>query len=76
MFDTTFFHNGLMQGIWAVSLEKVYVVGGVGIGSSISRGFIALTLNGGNTMDSIGGSSWVTKKTYRSSLYKVSFIKQ
>ncbi len=53
MFDTTFFHNGLMQGIWAVSLEKVYVVGGVGIGSSISRGFIALTLNGGNTWDSI-----------------------
>lgn len=49
--DTTFFHNGLMQGIWAISPEKVYVVGG--IGAKGERGFIGFTLDGGATWDSI-----------------------
>lgn len=51
MFDTTFFHEGLMQGIWAISPQKIYVVGG--IGSNIYRGFIGYTLDGGNTWDSV-----------------------
>lgn len=52
MFDTNFFHKGGMQGIWAISSEKIYVVGG--IGSSIDiRGFIGYTLDGGDTWDSV-----------------------
>ena len=51
MFDTSFFHNGGMQGIWAISPEKIYVVGGIGSGAE--RGFIGYTLNGGATWDSV-----------------------
>lgn len=51
MFDTTFFHVGLMQGIWAITSQKVYVVGGIDFPQE--RGFIAYTLNGGTTWDSV-----------------------
>ena len=51
MFDTSFFHNGLMQGIWAISPEKIYVVGGIGSGAE--RGFIGYTFDGGTTWDSV-----------------------
>ena len=50
-FDTTFFHNGLMQGIWAITPLKVYVVGGIDLPQS--RGFIAYTLDGGVNWDTI-----------------------
>ncbi len=53
LFDTTFFHNGGMQGIWAITPEKVYVVGGIGGMSRSERGFIGYTLNGGATWDSV-----------------------
>jgi len=48
MFDTTFFHEGMMQGIWAITSQKVFVVGGIDL-----RGFIGYTLNGGTTWDSV-----------------------
>ena len=53
MFDTSFFHSGGMQGIWAITPEKVYVVGGIGGKKSAERGFIGYTLNGGATWDSV-----------------------
>lgn len=51
-FDTNTFHNGLMQGIWAISPQKVYVSGGVADGGEM-KGFIAFTLDGGNNWDTI-----------------------
>jgi len=51
MFDTNFFHCDGLQGIYAISPEKVYVVGGIGTGTI--RGFIAYTLNGGVSWDSV-----------------------
>jgi len=51
LFDTAFFKNAGLQGIWAVSPLEVYVAGGTN--SSQSRGYIAYTLNGGATWDSL-----------------------
>jgi photosystem II stability/assembly factor-like uncharacterized protein len=50
-FDTNFFHCGGMQGIWAITPQIVYVVGG--IGTSPERGFIGYTLDGGATWDTV-----------------------
>ncbi|MEI7664137.1 MAG: YCF48-related protein [Bacteroidota bacterium] len=52
VFDTNTFHNGLMQGVWAVNPQKVYVAGGVGNNSKY-KGFIGYTLDGGITWDSV-----------------------
>ena len=52
IFDTTFFHKGLMQGIWAVTPQKIYVAGGIGHKRNY-RGFIGYTLDGGITWDSV-----------------------
>ncbi|MFH1160160.1 MAG: YCF48-related protein [bacterium] len=51
MFDTTYFHRGGMQGIRAINPQVVYVVGGYGGGTE--RGFIARTMDGGASWDSI-----------------------
>jgi len=51
MFDTSFFQKGLMQGVWAVSPQKIYVVGKTG--GSAPRGFIGYTLDGGAKWDSL-----------------------
>lgn len=51
MFDTAVFHNAALQGIWAISPEKVYVVGQSG--DVAGRGFIGYTLDGGVTWDSV-----------------------
>ena len=51
MFDTNFFHNSLMQGVWAVTPQKIYVVGKRG--TNIPGGFIGYTLDGGTTWDSV-----------------------
>lgn len=51
LFDTAFFKNGQMQGIWAVSPEKVFVVGGNN--AHKERGVIGYTFDGGATWDSI-----------------------
>jgi photosystem II stability/assembly factor-like uncharacterized protein len=51
MFDTNFFHKSLMQGIWAVTPQKIYVVGKAGV--STPGGFIGYTLDGGTTWDSV-----------------------
>ncbi len=53
IFDTSFFHNGLMQGIHAVTSDITYVTGGVPGEASNLKGFIARTLDGGQTWDSI-----------------------
>lgn len=50
-FDTNFFHSGGMQGNWAITPQKVYVVGG--IGTSQVRGFIGYTNDGGATWDTV-----------------------
>lgn len=50
--DTNFFHKGGMQGIWAITSQKVFVVGGIGRGKA-ERGFIGYTLDGGTTWDSV-----------------------
>jgi photosystem II stability/assembly factor-like uncharacterized protein len=51
LFDTNFFQKSLMQGIWAVTPQKIYVVGKAG--GSAPRGFIAHTLDGGAKWDSL-----------------------
>jgi photosystem II stability/assembly factor-like uncharacterized protein len=51
LFDTNFFENSLMQGIWAVTSRKIYVVGKAA--GSDSRGFIGYTADGGITWDSV-----------------------
>jgi photosystem II stability/assembly factor-like uncharacterized protein len=51
MFDTSFFHKSLMQGIWAVTPRKIYVVGKAGV--SVPGGFIGYTLDGGMTWDTV-----------------------
>jgi photosystem II stability/assembly factor-like uncharacterized protein len=52
MFDTLFFHKGLMQGIWAVTAQKIFVTGGIGATRNY-RGFISYTVDGGITWDSV-----------------------
>ncbi len=52
VFDTIFFHNGLMQGIHAINPQTAYVVGGFPVSNGYS-GFIARTTDGGQTWDSI-----------------------
>jgi photosystem II stability/assembly factor-like uncharacterized protein len=52
MFDTLFFHKGLMQGIWAVTPKMIYVAGGIGDKRNY-RGFIGYTVDGGKTWDSV-----------------------
>ena len=52
VFDSNYFHKGIMQGVWAISPQKVYVAGGIGNSGKI-RGFIAFTLNGGITWDTV-----------------------
>ena len=53
VFDTSFFHSGLMQGIHAINSQIVYVAGGVGPAGGNLHGFIARTTDGGQTWDSI-----------------------
>ncbi|MEI7896807.1 MAG: YCF48-related protein [bacterium] len=52
LFDTNFFHNALMQGIYAINSQTAYVVGGFPVGNGV-RGFIARTTDGGQTWDSL-----------------------
>jgi photosystem II stability/assembly factor-like uncharacterized protein len=63
VFDTNTFHNGLMQGIWAISPQKVYVAGGVGYSGKM-RGFIAFTLDGGITWDSVSPANDYNKNEW------------
>ena len=53
MLDTAFFHNNSIQGLWAISPEKVYVVGAHHTEGAAVRGFIGYTIDGGATWDSI-----------------------
>lgn len=50
--DTSFFNHAFLQGVWAVDQSKVYVVGSPGVGGN-RGGFVAYTLNGGMTWDSL-----------------------
>jgi len=50
--DTAFFGQAFLQGIWAINQNKVYVVGGMDIGGYMT-GFVAYTLDGGITWDSL-----------------------
>ncbi len=52
VYDSSFFHNGLMQGILAITEQVIYVVGQFNTADG-PYGFIARTLNGGITWDSI-----------------------
>lgn len=49
LFDSTLFQSSNLQGVWAVSPEKVYVVGQT---QKVNRGYISYTLD--------GGSNWKT----------------
>lgn len=51
-FDPTFFNSHFMQGIWAITPQKVYVVG-----NDQERGYIFCTTDGGATWDSISPSA-------------------
>ena len=62
LFDTAFFHNGQMQGIWAITPRKVYVVGGFGNGAL--RGFIGYTLDGGVTWDTVNPTNNYNKNEW------------
>ncbi|MCK4408006.1 MAG: hypothetical protein KAV44_10045 [Bacteroidales bacterium] len=53
MFDTSFFHCGGMQGIWAINPQVVYVVGGISKNTDNERGFVGYTQDGGATWDSV-----------------------
>ena len=50
--DSSFFHSGMMQGILAIN-ERIIYVAGQFIAAAGDYGFIARTLNGGVTWDSI-----------------------
>ncbi len=52
IFDTAFFHSGLMQGIYAINSQTVYVAGGFPVDNGV-RGLIARTTDGGQTWDSL-----------------------
>ncbi len=52
LFDTNFFHSGLMQGIHAITQDIIYVVGSYGNYPDI-RGFIAFTRDAGTSWDTI-----------------------
>jgi photosystem II stability/assembly factor-like uncharacterized protein len=68
VFDTNFFRHGIMQGIHAVNPQTVYVAGGVG--TATVKGFIARTLDGGLTWDSIVPANnynrheWISVKSF------------
>jgi len=51
VFDTSYFSGFLMQGIWAINSQIIYTVGNNAFGNW--HGFIARTLDGGLTWDSI-----------------------
>jgi len=51
VYDANMFQEYLMQGIWAVNSQIVYVVGNNGLGSWL--GVAARTMDGGTTWDSI-----------------------
>jgi len=51
-FDPTFFNSQFMQGIWAITPQKVYVAG-----NGQERGYIFCTTDGGATWDSISPSA-------------------
>jgi photosystem II stability/assembly factor-like uncharacterized protein len=53
VFDTSFFHNGIMQGIYSVNSQLIYVTGGIEGSKGNYRGFITRTTNGGQSWDSI-----------------------
>ncbi|KAF0201113.1 MAG: glycosyl hydrolase bnr [Bacteroidetes bacterium] len=51
-FDPTFFNSHFIQGIWAITPQKVYVAG-----NDQERGYIFCTTDGGATWDSISPSA-------------------
>jgi len=53
VFDSSFFCKGLMQGIYAITPNTVYVVGQYNLLTENTRGFIAVTQNAGSTWDTI-----------------------
>ena len=58
-FDPTFFNNQFMQGIWAITPQKVYVAG-----NGQNRGYIFHTTDGGATWDSISPSANYNKNLW------------
>jgi photosystem II stability/assembly factor-like uncharacterized protein len=52
MLDTSFFHKNTPQGIWVINPETAYVAGASFTANGV-RGFIAYTLDGGTTWDSL-----------------------
>ncbi|HNQ68386.1 MAG TPA: YCF48-related protein [Bacteroidales bacterium] len=52
MCDTTFFDKAFLQGICAINQNEIYVAGGIDLGGSM-RGYIAYTLDGGVTWDTV-----------------------
>jgi len=52
VFDTSFFHSGMMQGVLAITDQVIYVAGEFNTADG-PYGFFARTLNGGITWDSI-----------------------
>jgi photosystem II stability/assembly factor-like uncharacterized protein len=51
LLDTIFFQRAMLQGVWAINTQKIYVVGRRK--NLDPRGFICFTLNGGETWDSL-----------------------
>jgi photosystem II stability/assembly factor-like uncharacterized protein len=68
VFDSAFFQHGIMQGVWAVTPNIIYVAGGVEY--KAARGFIARTSDGGLTWDTIPPPNdynrfeWISVKSY------------
>jgi photosystem II stability/assembly factor-like uncharacterized protein len=58
-FDPNIFHNQFMQGIWAITPQKVYVAG-----NGQERGYIFSTTDGGATWDSISPSANYNKNNW------------
>lgn len=68
-FDPTIFQNQNMQGIWAITPQKVYVAG-----NGQERGYIFCTTDGGATWDSISPSAdynrnmWLGVTSYKNTI--------
>jgi len=49
MIDTSNFQKAGLQGIWGVTSQRIFAVGGVSDGFGGERGFVAYTIDGGTT---------------------------
>lgn len=73
-YDSGFFQGGMMQGIYALNDQKVFVVGGVSDKLKNDRGFIGYTEDGGANWDTTSlnnnynRNEWIGVKAYKQTI--------